>query len=99
MNVNDTSSSTGIDASLDKVVIFLKVSFIQIGTKHIVSQELPPDWQTEGVETIILHEMVHLALAVVTIVFQERRPSSGSLAVSVGVAAKIETSNVNTIER
>ena len=98
VDVNDASCSTRIDASLNEIVILLHVGRVDVTAEHIISKKLPPNRQAEGIETIVFDEVVHLALAVMTIVFQEGRPSARRSAGSVGIATKVKSRNVYAVE-
>lgn len=96
VDINDACGS-GVEAGLHKVVVFREVRVDQRSAKDVVSEELPANRQTEGVETIVLNEMIHLSFAVVAIVFEQWWPSCGCLAVTIGVAAKVKSGDIDSI--
>lgn len=97
VDVNNAACA-GIQASLDKGIVLGEVVLIDIGVENIVRQELPSDGETEDVESVVIDEVLHLTFTVVTIVLKQRWPCCASRAASVGVAAEIESGDVDTGE-
>ena len=97
MNIYDTKC-TSSETSLDVGIILLKISIVQSARRLVRGQELPADRRTERIISIVVHEVLHLASAVTTIVLTERRPCVTSGASTIGVASKIKPSNVDTLK-
>jgi hypothetical protein len=83
---------------LDEIIIFLKILLHDGSSLNVISQKLPTDRKSECVEPIVVDEMLHLAKPVCSVVLGERRPCCGSGTGSVGVAAEVETRDVNAGE-
>jgi hypothetical protein len=60
VEIQNTQRCTRAQASLYKTVVLLEVGLVQSCTKLVVEQELPANWQTESVKTVVLDEVVHL---------------------------------------
>lgn len=99
VHINDARRSSG-KAGLHKRIVLDKVVGVKsaAGSGIVVNEELPANRETENVEAIVIDEVLHLAGTVVAIVLSQRRPSTARVAVSVCVAAEIESGNVDTHE-
>ncbi len=96
MNINDTSSSSGSNASLHQGIVLFEICLVQCPSENIICEELPSNGKTEDVETIISDEMVHLASTIRAIVLGQWRPSGTGSACSVGVATEVKARNIDT---
>ena len=94
VDVDDACCSSSIDASLHEGVVLHEVRVVD-RANNVVHQELPAHGKTESGEVVVAHKVVHLALAVMTVVLKKRWVCGDSLAVAVGVAAEVESSNVH----
>ena len=97
VNIND-AASTSVQTSLDESIILCEVVFVNVATHGVVREELPADGKAEDVEAIVIDKMLHLSLAVVTVILQQWGPSTASSARSVGVATEVEPGNVHSCE-
>jgi hypothetical protein len=89
VQINDTKG-TGSEAALNQLVVGSKDSGIKCTAKRVLGEVLPSDRQAVGIELIGGGEVLHLGDAVGAGVYV----SSG--AGSVGGAAKVESSNVDS---
>lgn len=60
VDVYDTEGCAGIQTALDQGVVVGEVCRVQGTAEVVVHEVLPGDWETEGVEAILLHEVIHL---------------------------------------
>jgi hypothetical protein len=67
VDVNDTVS-TSDQASLDQVVVFLEIRCVESATNLVVDEILPPNGQTEDVQTVVVDEVLHLTSTVLAII-------------------------------
>ncbi|KAF9498324.1 hypothetical protein BDN71DRAFT_1587686 [Pleurotus eryngii] len=70
---------------LDQVIINCKVCFIDRSFQEVVHEELPPNWKSECIESIILHEMLHLPSPVRAVVPGQ----GGQAALTVQIPSKL----------
>jgi hypothetical protein len=91
MHVNDAKTGTTAEAALDKRIVVGPVGGVQGTTEGVVYEVLPSYGQTEGVESIVLNEVVHLVDSGCT-----RVDNATSVACSVGAAAEVKSRDVDT---
>jgi len=63
----DDAISTRLEASLNELVVSLKVAPIQSSPDLAVDEVLPPDWQPEHVHAVILVKVLHLSGSVTSV--------------------------------
>lgn len=78
---------------VDQIVILRKVGLIECACSLILSQELPADGETEGIESKVIDEVLHLAFTVMAVILQERRIGA------LGGAALPGLINIKQMER
>ena len=97
VEIND-AACTSRETGLNKSVVFGKVRLVDVARRCVVREELPSDGKTEDVESVVVHEVLHLTEAIGTVILSQRWPCSACRAVAVGVATEIETCDVDTSE-
>ena len=65
MNVNNAVCASS-EAGLDERIVGRQVCGVDYASCSVVGQELPTDRKTESVESVIVDEVCHLSLTVVT---------------------------------
>lgn len=90
VNVDDTKGGTGVQASLDLLVIGREVVGVKVTTKVVVEQELPSDGDSECIQAIIGNEVLHLVDASLTWVGY-----TAGLACTIDGAAKVKSCNLS----
>jgi hypothetical protein len=91
MKIDQTHGSTIADAALHKVVEDGESCSIECAVEIVVQQELPADWNTEGIEPSVSHEMLHLVNASLA-----WSCCAGDGTVARGVATEVKTGNVDS---
>lgn len=91
LHINHAHCCASANAALDQLVVCGQVGWIQCSSKLVVDEELPRDGKSEGVQAIIIDEMLHLLDAI-----SVRRDVEGvgSVASAIDSAAKVKSSNV-----
>lgn len=96
VHVHDAGSA-GVQACLDEIVKCLEVVGVKIAAQLVVHKELPANRQTEGIEAVVVDEMLHLIRRIVSITQVDNRVEHrGQVASTVRLAAEIKTINVIT---
>jgi len=90
VDVKDAQRSAAVQATLHQAVVVCKVGRVKGASEIAVDEVLPANRQTEGVQTVILDEVVHLPDAIGAGVYGARH-SAGA----VGATAKVEASDVD----
>lgn len=88
VEVDDTQCSAGIQAALDLLVVGGPVVGVE-GAADAVDEVLPTDGDTEGVEAVVVDEVLHLVEAGLA-----RVDDAAGVAGAVGSAAEVETSDL-----
>lgn len=83
----DDAKGRDIKAGLHERVVSGEVGAVQCAAKLIVYEVLPPDWQTEGIESVVRDEMVHLVHSSGAGILSAR-----GCAGSVGAASEVKAS-------
>ena len=89
VDVDNTESSAGGQAVLDLLVVDSPVGGAEGTADLVVDEELPADGDTEGVETVILDEVVHLVEAVLA-----GCEAGARVASAISAAAEVETGDL-----
>ena len=97
MDIND-AARTRSQACLNESVVFREVILVNIAAHGIVRKELPANGEAEDIESVIVDEVLHLALTIVTVVLQQRWPSTAGGTATVRVAAKVKPGDVDSCE-
>lgn len=61
MTLTLISERTKATTNIDEIVVFVKGCLVQGASFSVAGQELPADRETEGIETVVINEMRHLA--------------------------------------
>ena len=64
----DNTVSTSDQTSLDQGVVFGEIRRVQRATDLIIDEVLPPNGQSERVQTIVVNEVLHLTRTILTVV-------------------------------
>lgn len=88
VDVDDAHGSTGIQAALDLLVVCSPVVSLEAATGS-VHEVLPADGNTEGVEAIIVDEVLHLVKTSLA-----RVDDAAGGARSISAATEVETSDL-----
>lgn len=89
MDVDNAESSAGGQAVLDLLVVDSPVGGAEGTANLVVDEELPADGDTEGVEAVVLDEVVHLVEAILA-----GCEALGTVASAISAAAEVETGNL-----
>jgi len=89
VDVDDAERCAGVQATLDQLVVRGPVVGIEGAAKVVVEQELPSDWNAEGIQAIVSDEMLYLIDANLSGV-----DDVGGFAGSVDGAAKVEAGDL-----
>lgn len=89
MNIDDAKSGASIQAALDLFVVGREVVGVEVTTEIVVKQELPSDWDSECIQTVVGNEVLHLVDASLTWVGH-----TAGLACTIDGAAKVESCNL-----
>lgn len=89
MDVDNAEGSAGGQAVLDLLVVDSPVSGAEGTADLVVDEELPADGDTEGVEAVVLDEVVHLVEAVLA-----GCEAGARVASAISTAAEVETGNL-----
>ena len=90
VEVKDTESGSRVQAVGHLLVVLGEEGGVEVATELAVDKVLPADGETEGVELVVLDEVVHLGLA------GGSRVDVAAGGSTVGVHAEIEACNVDT---
>lgn len=66
----DNAAGTRSKASLDQRIVLHQVSLVDGTRGDVVRQELPANWETEDVETVVIDEVLHLSGTVCPVVLR-----------------------------
>lgn len=89
VDVDNAEGSAGGQAVLDLLVVDSPVGGAEGAADLVVDEELPADGDTEGVEAIVLDEVVHLVEAVLA-----GCEAGARVASAIGAAAEVQTGNL-----
>ena len=89
VEVDDTQLSAGVQAVCNLGVVLRKERAVEVAAEGIANEVLPADGETEGIELIILDEVVHLGLTSGAGVLVSTRAA-------VGINTEVEASDVDT---
>jgi hypothetical protein len=89
VDVNNAKRCAGVEAALDLLVIRVPVVGVEGAAEVVVQEELPSDWDAEGVQAVVFGEVLHLVDADLAGV-----DDVGGLARSVDGAAKVEAGDL-----
>ena len=92
VDVNDAKCSAGVQTALDQLVVRGPVVGVEGAAKVVVEQELPSDRKAEGVQAIVLDEMLDLVNADLPGIH-----NVGGLAGSIDGATKVEAGDLVAI--
>lgn len=82
---------TRVEATLHQFVVHSKITRIQCATNNAVCEVLPGNWQSKGIQTIIIDEMIHLFNARIA-----RINGVCQCAASRSIGPEVQSSNVDT---
>ena len=89
MDVDNAKRSTGVQAALDQLVVRGPVVGVEGAAEVVVEQVLPSDRKAEGVQAVVLDEMLDLVDADLAGI-----DNVGGLASSVDGATEVESSDL-----
>lgn len=89
VDVDNAKSSACGQAVLDLLVVDGPVGGAEGAADLVVDEELPADGDTEGVEAVVLDEVVHLVKAILA-----GRKAGARVASAISAAAEVETGNL-----
>ena len=64
MDVDDTHCGASIQTALYELVICSEIGAVQRSAELIVDEVLPGDWETEGIQSVVGYEVLHLCVAI-----------------------------------
>lgn len=89
VDVDNAESSAGGQAVLDLLVVDGPVGGAEGAANLVVDEELPADGNTEGVESVVLDEVVHLVEAILA-----GLEAGATVAGTISAAAEVETGDL-----
>ena len=89
VDVDNAEGSAGGQAVLDLLIVDGPVGGAEGAADLVVDEELPADGDTEGVEAVVLDEVVHLVEAVLA-----GCEAGARVASAISAAAEVETGNL-----
>lgn len=60
VDVYDAELGAGVQAALHEGIVVAEVCGVEGAAEDAIDEVLPGDWEAEGVEAVLLHEVVHL---------------------------------------